>query len=118
MTHVAGLIGKSRIDTTEFEPYAIDGREHGEIHYVRNDDRAGTPYMAVVWRLTDQHLPYSSPYDFVFDETITVLEGEAEVTFEGGDRLNLKAGDVIAVAAGAKAQWRIDKPFRKLVVVS
>lgn len=118
MTDVAGLLGRSRIDTNEFEPYAIDDHEHGEIHFVRNDDRGGSPYMAVVWRLTDRHLPYQSEYDFASDETIVILEGEAELAFVEGETLDLRAGDMIAVAAGARAHWTIGKPFRKLVVVS
>lgn len=111
-----GVLGRSNVNTTDYEPLEIHGQPHGEVHWVRNEELERGPYRAAIWRLTDDHLPYESPYEFRCDETVCILEGEVEITFADGETLLLAEGDVISVARGTRSQWKITKPFKKLVV--
>jgi uncharacterized cupin superfamily protein len=117
MEKTIGLLGRARVDTDEFEPYFVGDEQHGEIHFVRNDVLENGPYVSAIWRLTEEHLPYSGPYEFVFDETIHIVEGEADLTFPDGETVHVTTGDVFSVAAGTSTTWHVTEPFRKLVIV-
>ncbi len=53
-------------------------------------------------------------WHFGWDETVTILEGEVEVTSENGIVRILKAGDIAYFAAGSRAVWQIDTYVRKI----
>lgn len=116
MNHGTGILALSNTDTPELEPMVIDGEPHGLVHWVRNDVRKGHTYRAAIWVMPKEQLPYASPYTFQNDETFTVLEGVLTITWGDGSATTLRAGDVISVAGGTTSDWRIDVPFKKLVV--
>lgn len=116
MANDTGVLALSRTDTTDFEPMVIDGDDHGLVHWVRNDVRKGHTYRAAVWVMPAEQLPYASPYIFRNDETFTVLQGVLEITWDDGSTTTLREGDVISVAGGTTSEWRIEVPFKKLVV--
>jgi uncharacterized cupin superfamily protein len=47
------------------------------------------------------------------DETITLLEGRATVTFPDGDTFEVKAGDMGFIPAGTRAKWEVHETVRK-----
>ena len=92
----------------------------GEAHIIRGTGSTGT-YMCGLWR-TGVGIPgcapdgtaafrYSAPLG---DETILLLEGQAEVVNEEtGEKHDLKAGDVIALPSGLPVRWTSKSPFLK-----
>ncbi|MCF8372746.1 MAG: cupin domain-containing protein [Bacteroidales bacterium] len=46
-------------------------------------------------------------------ETCYILEGEAEVTADNGDKIRFKTGDWVEFPQGLSCNWRITKDIRK-----
>ncbi len=116
MTETPRVLGRSRIDVTDFVPMTIDGERHGNVHFVRDDTRNDRVNRVAVWELTADQVPYEAPYDFRSEETILIVEGELHITFADGSSTTLRTGDIVSVAAGTKSTWRINEPFKKFVV--
>lgn len=110
------IVGQGRLDTEAFVPMLIEDEAHGEVQFLRDDTKHDRVNRVAVWRLTAEQVPYESPYYFRNDETIVVLDGELEMTFDDGTVRTIGPGDVISVLSGTSTQWRIEKPFKKFVV--
>jgi len=52
-------------------------------------------------------------WDFVWDEFVMVLEGEATITPENGEPFTLRAGDFCHFPIGLKTVWQVDKYVKK-----
>ena len=50
-------------------------------------------------------------------ETLMVLEGEARIELADGPTLELRAGDVASLPAGAVTTWHLKPPFREFWVL-
>lgn len=111
-----GILAFSSINPNTFEPMEVDGKQHGLVHWVRNDVRNGHIYRAAVWILPEEMLPYESSAYAVNDETFAVLEGELEITWDDDTVTVVREGDIMSLAAGTTSHWRITKPFKKYVV--
>lgn len=110
------ILGLSSLDVESFSPMTIDGAQHGQVHFIRDDVLHDRVNRVALWELNEDQLPYESPYFFKCDETILVLKGELEITFDDGKQIVLRADDVISIAAGTSSSWKILQPFKKLVV--
>ena len=55
----------------------------------------------VVWRLPKR-------------ETLIVLEGGARIEIADGPMLELRAGDIASLPAGARTTWHLSLPFKEL----
>ena len=53
------------------------------------------------------------PWEYDERETCYLLEGEVEVTPEGGDPVSFGAGDLVTFPMGMKCVWKISKGVRK-----
>jgi len=53
-------------------------------------------------------------WQFGWDETVLILDGEVHITAEDGTERTLRAGDVAYFAGGTAAVWRIDAYVRKI----
>lgn len=53
------------------------------------------------------------PWEYDEQETCFLLEGEVEVTPEGGDPVRFGAGDLVTFPAGLKCVWKILRDVRK-----
>jgi uncharacterized cupin superfamily protein len=51
-------------------------------------------------------------------ETLLVLEGAARIEIEGGPVLELVAGDIASLPAGARTTWYLTTPFKEFWVIS
>ena len=51
-------------------------------------------------------------------EVLMVLEGEARIEVEDGPQLDLKAGDIACLPAGAVTTWHLTLPFKELWVLA
>ena len=52
-------------------------------------------------------------WEYSNKETCFIIEGEAEVTAENGEKISFKAGDLVVFNAGLKCTWKITKNIRK-----
>ena len=53
------------------------------------------------------------PWTYDAEEVCYLLEGEAEVTPEGGQSVMIKAGDFVTFPAGMSCYWKISSPIKK-----
>ena len=75
----------------------------------------------VLWQSDDKRLlngiwecaPGSFTWEYTWDETIYVTEGELTITDDSGATTKVKAGDLIYVPTGTKSTWKITKHVRK-----
>ena len=81
---------------------------------VAAQDLAGPPGLCVgIW----EHSAGVSA-DVEVDEVFVVLSGRATVEVEGGPRLELSAGTVGVLPAGARTTWTVHEPLRKVWVTT
>lgn len=53
------------------------------------------------------------PWHYDEQETCLLLEGEVEVTPEGGETVKFGKGDLVVFPAGLSCTWKIIKPVKK-----
>ena len=53
------------------------------------------------------------PWTYDAQETCFFLQGEVEVTPEGGAPVRMGAGDLVTFPSGMSCRWKITKPVRK-----
>ncbi len=56
-----------------------------------------------------------SEFDWYYSESETfyVLEGEAEVELEDGEKVRFGSGDLVTFEKGVKCRWKVLKPIKK-----
>ena len=85
---------------------------------------AGSPEAAgrFMWQSEDKRLgngvwtctPGSFTWEYTWDETIYLLEGEITVTDQDGNISTHRAGDLVFVPTGTKLDWVVTKAVRKV----
>ncbi|MBD3244835.1 MAG: DUF861 domain-containing protein [Candidatus Moranbacteria bacterium] len=55
----------------------------------------------------------SFPWSYDEQESCYILEGEAEITPEDGEKVVIKSGDFVVFPKGLKCTWDIKKPIKK-----
>jgi hypothetical protein len=81
---------------------------------------------SVLWQSEDKRLlngiwectPGSFTWDFTWNETIYLLEGNILLTDSDGNKTEVSPGDLIFVPAGTKVTWEISKHVRKAYHIS
>ena len=111
---VTKVVYQSNLDADSYEPFLVDGKQQGEVHWLRDTAAGDGVLMTGLWRSE----PGSFPYTFESDETFLLLKGSVSIEIEGGDTVDLKEGDLLSFAAGSKATWNIHEPSKKFFVVS
>ena len=51
-------------------------------------------------------------------ETILILEGAARIEIDEGSVLELTAGDIASLPAGARTTWHLTTPFKEFWVIT
>lgn len=105
---------QSTVSTTNFVPFESDGKKLGEVHWLRQGGSGEAMLLAGLWKCE----PLTFEWNFPGDETFQVLEGELTISFESGEEVKLKAGDLASFPKGAKSTWTISSPFKKFFVIS
>lgn len=72
---------------------------------------SGSPVEVGVWEHTT-----GTSTDVEAAEVFVVLAGRATVEVEGGPVLELRAGSIGVLAAGARTTWIVHEPLRKVYV--
>ena len=53
-------------------------------------------------------------WEYTWDETIYIIDGEVTITENNGNSNTYRAGDLIFVPAGTRTSWDIIQPIRKI----
>ena len=53
------------------------------------------------------------PWQYDEQETCLLIDGQVEVTSEGGEKVSFGAGDYVVFPKGLKCTWNITKPVKK-----
>jgi uncharacterized protein len=76
--------------------------------------------MAILWRTDDGKLYngvwHCTPGVFMLSspgETITLIEGDVTITPEGGEPVNVRAGEIAYIPEGTRARWDVRETVRK-----
>lgn len=84
-----------------------------QIQIVSNPDEEQLTQLGIrswpIWSKEASEFPWS--YDE--RETCYLLEGEVEVTPDGGRPVHIRAGDLVTFPKGMSCAWRIIKDVRK-----
>ncbi len=84
-----------------------------EIKVERNPSRERLEELGVfdwpIWEKEESEFPWS--YDV--SETCYFLEGEVEVTPEGGEPVHVGKGDLVTFPQGMRCVWKITKAVKK-----
>jgi uncharacterized cupin superfamily protein len=99
----------SSVSTEAWEP---DPEVGGEMHVLCSGhgaesglSRFSDPTEPVTWTLPGR-------------ETILVLEGVARIEIDDGPVLELTAGDMASLPAGAQTTWYLTSPYREFWVIA
>ena len=105
-----------RMDSSDYEPWMIDGTQIGEAHWLRSAGSHGNQHEACLWRTG---APASYDYLFTGDESFCVLEGSVTIELvDTGETVELKAGDLASFGRGTRSVWTFTEPFKKFTVIS
>lgn len=56
-------------------------------------------------------------WDFGWDEFVSIVSGEVEITESGGRCYRLRPGDIAHFPLGLQTQWRVLQPVRKVFTI-
>jgi uncharacterized cupin superfamily protein len=74
-----------------------------------------TPTLAASFFSAD---PSTFKWDFPNDESFVLLEGHIAITFDTGERFDLRPNDAISIPAGRTGTCEVYEPSRKFTVVT
>lgn len=84
-----------------------------DIHIEHNPDDARLNELGVLsWPLWTKEVS-SFPWSYSEKETCYFLEGDVEVVPDGGEPVNMGAGDLVIFPAGLSCTWTIREPVTK-----
>lgn len=66
-------------------------------------------YQWGIWEKEVSEFPWS--YDS--EEVCYLLEGEVQVTPDGGEPVMIKTGDFVTFPAGMRCYWKVNSPVKK-----
>jgi uncharacterized cupin superfamily protein len=86
-----------------FEPFEGDT----SVHWLRREGDGDRQYQGGIWRATTAQLPEPFEHEFPHDETLYLISGSMRIEIEGGETLELVAGDAASFNRGVKVRWTI-----------
>ncbi len=104
----------TNVSTQSYEPFLVDGKKFGEVHWLRTTSGGDGQLFAGLWK----HGEGTFEYVFPGDETFHVLEGNVRIAIHGGTAVDLKPGDVVSFTKGQSSTWTITAPMKKFFVIS
>ncbi len=115
MTQAQARYVRDRIEADGYEPFLVGDEQAGEVRWLRTEGSAGNALAAALWRSE----PATYEYVFPGDETFHVVRGAVTIELtDGGERLELNAGDVASFDAGTRSVWHVTESFLKFTVVA
>src|SRR6476646_1359754 len=109
-------VRRTNVRTAAWEPCVTsDGRTIGDAEWLRRRNEGAWSHTAMLWRCQ----PMSFDYNFAGDESFIVITGQVRIALkEGGQVIELRAGDVASFRKGTRSVWTIVEPLEKFTVVS
>ena len=104
----------SRVDVQNYEPFLVDGKPFGKVHWLRQGSSGAGLLLTGLWT----HEPATFPYTFPADETFHLLEGKVCITVDGMTPVNLVPGDIVSFRKGQTSTWTISDRMKKFFVIS
>lgn len=84
-----------------------------KIQIVRQPEQGQLESLGVFdWPIWEKE-PSEFPWTYSTSETCYLLEGEVEVTPDGGETVSFGAGDLVTFPAGMSCRWAISGKVRK-----
>lgn len=84
-----------------------------QIKLIRNPDEATLNELGVAsWPIWEKEVS-TFPWTYDANETCYILEGRVIVTPDGGEPVDIQAGDLVTFPAGMSCTWEILEPIRK-----
>ena len=105
---------KSTTSTESYEPFMIEYKQAGEVHWLTQSNSSGQPTYSGLWRCE----PITFDYVFPGDEIFQVLQGNLLIETTSGDKISLQEGDIVAFNKGIKSIWTVQSSFKKFFVIS
>jgi uncharacterized cupin superfamily protein len=108
--------------TTQITKYSVVDAPVEPAPIPAEDIISGEPEstMAILWRTDDGKLYngvwHCTPGVFMLSspgETITLIEGDVTITPEGGEPVNVRAGEIAYIPEGTRARWDVRETVRK-----
>ncbi len=100
--HPGVFVSSAAADDWDYDPEV-----GGEMHLLCHE----SGIEAGLSRFTDATEPVK--WTIPDRETLLVLEGEARIEIAGGPTLELRAGDIASLPAGAETTWTLTTPFKE-----
>ena len=107
-------VHRSSVETENYEPFIYEGKETGEVSWLRTESGGDGMLFAGLWRAA----PMTINYTFDGDETFQVLRGRVSIEVDGQAPVELTTGDIASFRKGTKAVWNVTEPFQKFFVIS
>ncbi len=105
---------KSAVTTDRYEPFMIDNKEAGEVHWLTQENSSGQSMYSGLWRCE----PMTFEYEFPGDEIFQVLQGNLLVELHEGESVKLQEGDIVSFNKGLTSTWTVKSSFKKFFVIS
>jgi uncharacterized cupin superfamily protein len=104
-----GGVFMSRVTTEDFAPDPDVAGTEQHVLYASDGSSAGMS------RVTTEGAPIT--WTLPQREFLLVLEGTAQIKITDGPTLDLRAGDMATLPAGAETTWRVSVPFKEFWVL-
>src|SRR5437764_7227617 len=108
-------VHKSSVAAENYEPFMYEGKETGEVSWLRTESGGDGMLFAGLWRAEPMTV---DSYVFEGDETFQVLKGRVTIDVEGQGSVDLSEGDIASFKKGTKSVWHVTEPFQKFFVIS
>ena len=84
-----------------------------QIRLIKNPDTLELKRLGVEnWPIWEKEVS-TFPWEYDADETCYILEGRVTITPEGGEPVEIEAGDLVTFPKGMRCTWTIHEPVRK-----
>jgi uncharacterized protein len=109
-------IRRTTVAAAAWEPcITSDGRTIGDAEWLRRRSDGTFSHTAMLWRCD----PMTFDYDFSGDESFLVISGIVRIALkDGGETIELRAGDVASFQKGTRSVWTIVERVEKFTVIS
>ena len=88
----------------------VDGTPTAAVAELGQVGRVGQTDVGI-WEMTP-----GTATDVEAEELFVVLSGRATVTFDSGERIDLRPGSVVSLSAGEHTTWTVEETLRKVYV--
>lgn len=112
-------VARGHAGTDDYEPYdgfdaVLAGDPAGAVAWLRTASGGDGVLYAGMFTVA----PSTFRYAFAGDETVHVLEGDVEISLDGGPSVRLRPGDIASFPKGARSTWTVVAALKKFFVIS